>query len=265
MKHSFFVQTAERLTEHAAWAHSGKRKTTPRRRIGELTARVRGFSCLPPKVLRRLVVLLVLFLPVVAKASPVSVTHDIRSGALSTVKAEGILKTSPEKVWAQVVRFNEYATFMPHVMESFFISQEGIEALRNAGTKNANKLRGVAKAYKIPVPRKAGGRWEGDVFMVLNTPFPVENRWYVIHSVQDETQSASHQYKRCWELVTGNIDASKGCWTFAPGATAEETSSVYEDQADPGGNVPEWVTRLGATQTIPQMFEKVEKLAQAAD
>lgn len=208
---------------------------------------------------------LLLLLPVVALASPVNVSHDIHSGAASTVKAEGILKASPEKIWDQVVRFNEYGSFMPHVIESFMISKEGIEALKNAGTKNANKLRAVAKPYKIPVPRKEGGRWEGDVFMVLNTPFPVENRWYVIHSVQDETDSEKHKYERCWELVIGNIDASKGCWTFVPGASGDETLSVYTDQADPGGNVPEWVTRMGATQTIPQMFEKVERLAQTQE
>ncbi len=208
---------------------------------------------------------LFMMLAATASASAVKVTHDIRSDGPSEVTAEGVLQASPEKIWAQVIRFNEYATFMPHVLESFFITEEGVETLKNAGTANANKLRAVARPFKTPVSRKEGGRWEGLAFMVLNTPFPVENRWYVIRTVQDETGAAGHKYKRCWELVTGNIESAKGCWTFVPGANPEETVSRYEDQADPGGNVPEWVTRMGATQTIPQMFEKVEKLAQSMD
>lgn len=196
-------------------------------------------------------------------ASPVQVKHDIRTDGPSEVIATGVLQASPEKIWSHVIRFNEYAAFMPHVVDAFLITEEGVEAIKNAGTVNANKLRAVAKPYKTAVRRKEGGRWEALAFMVLNTPFPVENRWYVIRTTQDETEADGHKFKRCWELVTGNIDAAKGCWSFAPGASPDETSSVYEDQADPGGNVPAWVTRAGATQTIPEMFEAVEKLAQS--
>lgn len=216
------------------------------------------------KAIRLITILAGLSVAAVATASPVKVTHDIRSDGPSQVKAEATLKASPESLWKQVVRFNEYATFMPHVLESFFISEQGVQALRDAGTKNANKLRAVARPYKIDVPRKPGARWEGQVFMVLDTPFPVENRWYVIRTVQDETKAAQHIFERSWNLVVGNIDSAKGHWTFQPGENAGETFSRYEDQADPGGKVPEWVTRMGATQTIPQMFEKVEKLAQSS-
>jgi hypothetical protein len=217
------------------------------------------------KTVRNVLAALSLLAAATAAASPVQVKHDIRSDGPSQVTAEGVLKASPERIWSQIVRFNEYASFMPHVLESFFISEEGVEALKNAGTRNANKLRTVAKKYKVAVPRREGQKWSGLVFMVLNTPFPVENRWYVIRTVQDETGASGHKYKRCWDLVTGNIESAKGCWTLAPGPTPGETASRYEDEADPGGNVPEWVTRMGATQTIPEMFEKVEKLAQTAE
>lgn len=217
------------------------------------------------KTVRNALVALSLLAAGSASASPVKVTHDIRSDGPSQVIAEGVLRASPERIWSQIIRFNDYATFMPHVLESFFITEKGVEALKSAGTRNANKLRAVAKKYKVPVPRREGQEWSGLVFMVLNTPFPVENRWYVIRTVQDETRAAEHKYKRCWTLVTGNIESAQGCWTFAPGANPGETASRYDDQADPGGNVPEWVTRMGATQTIPQMFEKVEKLAQSID
>jgi len=215
--------------------------------------------------LRFLALIMSLGASLTAAASPVKVTHDIRSDGPSQVKAEGVMQASPENVWKQVIRFNDYDQFMPRVLESFFISEDGLPALQNAGTKNANKLRSVAKKYKVSVPRKEGGKWEGLLFMVLDTPFPVENRWYVIRTTQDETKAARHIYKRCWELVAGNIESATGCWAFEPGSTPDETMSRYEDHADPGGKVPQWMTRLGATQTIPEMFQRVEKLARTQE
>lgn len=249
MEHLYFVRIAEQMVAHAAWAHPRPRTRAFKRR----------------KTARWPAVLAGVFCAATALASPVKVTHDIRADGPSTVTAEGVLKAPPEAIWKQIIRFNEYSTFMPRVLESFFISEDGVEGLKNAGTKNANKLRSVAKKYRIDVPRKAGGVWSGLLFMVLDTPFPVENRWYVIRSTQDETKAAQQQYQRCWELVTGNIASANGCWTLGPGASPSETVSRYQDRADPGGKVPQWVTRLGATQTIPQMFEKVEKLAAQQD
>jgi len=254
MKNSFFVLTAERLVSEAAWARPGSRRKVANKT--QTFRRVRK-ACFGQWVL-------VFFLTAATGwASPVKVTHDIRAEGPSLVRAEAVLQASPEKIWNQVVRFNEYDQFMPHVLESFFISEEGVAALKGAGTKNANKLRSVAKKYKNAVPRREGQKWSGLVFMVLNTPFPVENRWYVIRTTQDETRAAAHVYKRCWDLVTGNIESAKGCWTFEP--SGEGTLSRYEDEADPGGKVPEWDTRMCATQTIPEMFEKIEKLAAAQE
>lgn len=256
MENSFYVLTAERLVSQAAWA-----RPKPRGKSKKKAKRSRR----PRKECFFQVLLAVFLATAPAWASPVKVTHDIHAEGPSTVKAEGLLKATPENVWKQVVRFNDYDQFMPHVLESFFISEDGVRALKDAGTKNANKLRPVAKKFKLAVPRREGQKWSGLVFMVLNTPFPVENRWYVIRTTQDETKATMHIYKRCWELVTGNIQSATGCWTFEPGEVAGETASRYEDQADPGGKVPEWVTRMGATQTIPEMFEKIEKLAASQD
>ncbi len=197
-------------------------------------------------------------------ASPVKVWHEHLKGEPSKVRAEGVIKASPESVWENLIRFNEYSKFMPRVMESFFISREGVEVLKTAKTHNANKLRKVAVKYKLENLRDLrvpGKKWDALVFMVLDTPFPVENRWYVIHAMQDETQAAHHRYRRCWNLVVGNIRSADGCWSIEPAAHPEEALSRYEDSVNPGGSVPEWVTRLGATQTVPQIFRNLERVA----
>jgi hypothetical protein len=95
------------------------------------------------------------------------------------------------------------------------------------------------------------------IFMVIDTPFPVENRWYVIRSVQDETKASQKIYKRCWDFVVGNIESANGCWNLEP-TEMSETLAHYVDNVNPGGNVPEWVSRMGAHQAMPQVFRALE-------
>ncbi len=194
-------------------------------------------------------------------AADVKVSHELKPGQPSLVHAEGSIHSSPEEAWENMIRFNDYKNFMPRVVDSFFISPEGIAAIQNAGTRNANRLRHIAAPYKIDAARKSGGLWGGYVFMVIDTPFPVENRWYVLKVEQDERQRAQHVYKRCWELVDGNIEAAQGCWQIAPGADPGHARLTYNDQVNPGGKVPDWISRMGATQTVPQMFDSLEKVA----
>ncbi len=177
----------------------------------------------------------------------------------TAVKAEGVMQASPEEVWKHLIRFNDYSKFMPRVLESFFISSSGVEALKSAPTRNASRIRALALPYRTNVKPVSGQKWEGDVFMVLDTPFPVENRWYVIHVIQDETKAAEKTYRRCWDLVTGNIDAAHGCWNLSPSAEPAGTLARYEDSINPGGNVPDWAAKMGSRQTIPDVFRSLEK------
>ena len=194
-------------------------------------------------------------------AADVKVTHDYKRDEPSLIHAVGTFEGYPDVVWENMIRFNDYASFMPRVVDSFFITQAGIDAIEHAGTRNANRLRAIARPYKVEGNRKKNGVWNGLVFMVINTPFPIENRWYVINVVQDETHAAAHTFKRCWTLIDGNIEAAEGCWQIQPDSTEGKSLLTYQDHVNPGKKIPEWVARLGATKTVPEMFESLENVA----
>ena len=193
------------------------------------------------------------------QAAQVKVWHEYHKNTPSAVKAEGILKASPEAIWKTLIRFNDYADFMPRITESFFITPEGIEALKKSKTKNAQKIKKIAQKFKTMYPRKKGKTWNAYVFMVLNTPFPVANRWYILHTVNDETKAQEQKYKRCWKLVIGNIDNAQGCWYLEPTPQPSNTLARYQDSVNPGGHVPQWAAKMGATRTVPKMFKNLEK------
>ena len=182
------------------------------------------------------------------------------SNGKGLVNGEGILQGSPESVWIHLSNFNNYSKFMPRVVDSFFISEQGLQKVRESmkATMNPNKMRNIAKSYKIDMPRKKGQLWSSFVFMELNAPFPVENRWYILESNFDETRASSKIFKRCWSYVVGNIESADGCWDVEPSG-ADGTYLKYVDNVNPGGNVPRWVSRAAARQTIPDVFRALEK------
>ncbi|OGP14513.1 MAG: hypothetical protein A3F89_02105 [Deltaproteobacteria bacterium RIFCSPLOWO2_12_FULL_50_11] len=199
-----------------------------------------------------------LFIANSLEAATIKVWHEMHDNAPSAVNAEGILKASPNAIWETLIRFNDFAKFMPRVRESFFITQEGVDALKKTKTNHINKIQEIARLYKTDDHRLKGGKWEGFVFMVLNTPFPVTNRWYILHTIHDESEAFQDKFYRCWNLVFGNIENAQGCWYLQPAEEPSHTFARYQDSIHPGGNVPRWAARMGATQTIPQMFKNLE-------
>ena len=197
-----------------------------------------------------------------AEAVSVKVRHELQDGGPSRIHAEGVLNATPEAVWDYLIRFNDYSKFMPRVRESFFISLEGVERLRGSIKQGSEAARKIAENYRTEMPRKIGKKWEGMVFMALDLPFPVKNRWYIIRAIQDETQGSRRLYQRCWSFVTGNIAGASGCWNLSPTDQPTETLARYEDNINPGGHVPHWIAELGADQTVPQIFDSLERVAQ---
>jgi len=85
-----------------------------------------------------------LFIANSLEAAPIKVWHEMHDNAPSAVNAEGILKASPNAIWETLIRFNDFAKFMPRVRESFFITQEGVDALKKTKTNHINKIQEIA-------------------------------------------------------------------------------------------------------------------------
>ena len=119
----------------------------------------------------------------------------------------------------------------------------------------------LARPYRVDVPIRRGGRWEGTAFQLLDLPFPAVNRWFLLHYVNDETKFPEHRYRQCWEMIDGNVNSVRGCFHLSPGGTPGETALEYEEISDIGGHVPEWVVQIGVKQTTPDVFRNLEREA----
>lgn len=195
-----------------------------------------------------------------AHAGPVKVDYYKGvNGEPSIMKSEAYVQAEPGVVWNAIANINGWNEFMPKTPAAFYVSEDVIPAIQNAGTYNANRLLRIAKKYKVPVPRDEGKVWSGLVFQVINTPFPVANRWFVLRYVNDETHSAKDIYELCWDMVLSNVNTVDGCFKILPDDNPQKSRIYYQERVDLGGKVPEWVVKIGVRHTTPKLFSNLEK------
>ena len=94
---------------------------------------------------------------------------------------------------------------------------------------------------------------------VLDAPFPVEDRQYVVRVETEnfETGSGPGWWAR-WKYVegSGNVRESTGSWTLIP-LDQDRTVVVYRVLTDPGGMLPAWIVDYAAPRTLRQVLRAV--------
>ena len=107
--------------------------------------------------------------------------------------------------------------------------------------------------------REEGKVWSQNLFLIIDTPFPIADRWTVLKLTADESRARRHEYDQCWTLLVGNVNAAEGCFHIKPGPETDTTDLVREEISDVGGHVPGWVMRMGAKVIVPQIYRNLEK------
>lgn len=180
-------------------------------------------------------------------------------GKAGRLHAEGIIHGTPEVTWDTLYLSNEWPKFMPRNLATHYISAGGVEALRGTSARNLERLIATARQHKVDAARAIGGVWHGFMFIVMDLPFPIANRWYVIRVRHDETKSQQHQYERTWDLVFGNIDALEGGWQLEPGPQPCQTIARYQDTVDLGLKVPDLLTRMVAKLALQNTYRVLDE------
>ena len=122
---------------------------------------------------------------------------------------------------------------------------------------------------KVFEPLTELGPGNGFYYGIVDFPWPLEDRDYVIHTctkqdpvskvVTIESMDAEHKTRICnTEYV--RIPNHHNRWTLTP-VSSNKTDLVYWLKSDPGGAIPKWLINLaidkGATQTILNMKSKL--------
>jgi hypothetical protein len=181
-------------------------------------------------------------------------------GSLKQAKVTGMVDAAPERVWEVITDINYFQNFMPKPLKSRAVSPEKLPDVLKARCTDAKEVEALLGPVPPPTAlyRRPGQRYVVYLYSLLDFPWPLCNRWYIIKITNDETQAVQHRYASSWTLETGNLRENRGAWRLSPFASGQ-TLVTYSLFADPGGSVPEFLVNQGTMLTLPQIINSVRK------
>jgi ribosome-associated toxin RatA of RatAB toxin-antitoxin module len=144
-----------------------------------------------------------------------------------TAEARFLVKSSRQACWNVITDYAHYPEFMPNVKKSALVVQGGDSALWSF-------------SFKVAL-------WTVDYTIDLKNRQPRDSVWTIV-----------------WTYVKGDLKSTTGSWRLTeckdnPGFVLAE----YSVRVDVGKFVPQWVSTMMTTRSIPGLIEAVRKRAAA--
>jgi len=196
------------------------------------------------------------------KGEIIAYSEDVEGTRVKKGTVTGVINVPPETVWRVIIDNNNFKKFMPRTLESLIISKEKVVKMLK---KNPKKLKEINKLlnethslpgqYRFPIEK-------GVVYFysLLDFPWPITNRWYIIKINRDETRAAENIYFDSWELEIGNLKTNQGHWLVEPFGKGC-TKATYQILIDPGGRIPKFFIDIGTKKTMPDVIRAVREQA----
>ena len=151
-------------------------------------------------------------------------TRARRGHSVPEVRAVGLVRATPAKVWEIISRCQDYVRTMPRTVSSEELSRRG------------SRIR---------------------CRIVVDMPFPIEDLVSVTNVVHSEEPDGG--YKREWTLHEGDFRVNRGSWTLRPNAGGQHTLLVYKFLSIPNVEIPAVVRQLAQQKAIPNIYEKIRQ------
>lgn len=190
----------------------------------------------------------------------ISFSENVPGSAAKLGEVKGVVNAPPEKVWRVVSDVNHFKDFMPRTLRSRVVMPEKLEMLLQKKPTQAREVETILGPTR-PDPdlfRVHGQKFVEYLYGMVDLPWPLGNRWYIIKVVRDETQAAKHRYTSSWTLVMGNLRENRGVWRLEPFGELK-TLVLYRLITDPGGIIPPFIVKQGTYITLPKVIAALRK------
>ena len=174
----------------------------------------------------------------------------------------GVINAPPEVVWQVITDNSNFKKFMPRTIESVIITKENVAKILKINPKRPSQIKKLLN-IKVPCPvqyRSIGEKKVVYFYSLLDFPWPVSNRWYIIKINRDETRVKEHIYVDSWNLEIGNLKTNQGFWQVEPFGEGD-TKATYQLLIDPGGHIPKFFIDMGTRTTMPDVIRAVREQA----
>jgi len=192
----------------------------------------------------------------------IAYSEDVEGTRIKKGTVTGVINVPPETVWQVITDNNNFEKFMPQTLDSMIVTKEKVAEISKKNPKNPSQIKRLLNK-KIPPPlpyRSPGKKYTVYFYSLLDFPWPISNRWYIIKINRDETLEAEHIYRDSWDLEIGNLKTNKGFWFIEPFGECG-TKATYQLLIDPGGHIPKFFIGIGTSVTMPNIIRAVRKQA----
>lgn len=140
------------------------------------------------------------------------------------LRATGLVKAPPERVWAIIQNCVNYKHTMPRTLESQELARDG------------NRVR---------------------CRMKFDMPFPLQDLWEETDAVL--TVEPGRMYKRAWTHRDGDFRVNTGSWTLEAQPDGKSTVATYETLSEPKVPLPGFLLRMAQEKTLPDVIENLRR------
>lgn len=172
----------------------------------------------------------------------------------------GVVDAPVEKVWQVITDANHFQEFMPKTVKSRLVGPDQLKIIQQKQPTTAAAM----EALLGPTPpdqaffRVPGQKYAGYFYGLMDVPFPLGDRWYLVKVLWDETQAARQIYTSSWSFLLGNLRDYSGEWKVEPFGH-QKTRLTYRVVTDTGGFVPKFIVKQFTNTTLPQVITAVRQ------
>jgi Polyketide cyclase / dehydrase and lipid transport len=192
----------------------------------------------------------------------IACSEDVEGTPIKKGTVTGVINVPPETVWQVITDNNNFKKFMPQTLDSLIVTKEQVAKILKKNPKKRSQIeRLLNNTVSHPLPYQSPGKkWVVYFYSLLDFPWPISNRWYIIKINRDETRASENIYFDSWDLEIGNLKMNQGFWLLEPFGQGG-TKTTYQLLIDPGGHIPKFFIDIGTKVTMPGVIRAVREQA----
>lgn len=179
-------------------------------------------------------------------------------------RMEGMIPAPAEIVWRLFFQANDWKRYgLPSLADSRAVSEEVVQEL-GSSERVEDFYRAIGDLRLDPgALRKRGSTWMSCAFQFYDLPWPMADRWMILKTSFDETDSAKGIYKAVWTKAAGNVRTVDGTLVLRPfEGDRTKTLMSYDVRSDPGSHVPKFILKWGVRKTMPAVIRVIRREAE---
>lgn len=161
-------------------------------------------------------------------------------------KVTGIVDAPIDLVWMALSDYNHFHEFLPRMPVTFIVDKKVIGEIEGRQQWNRQELESVLNRYRLHALNSDTVYF----YNVLDMPFPVGDRWYLLKMIREPEKYTVH-----WSIVTGNMVVNDGSWELSSCTDDPSlTLAVYTTCSDSGIKLPKFMINIGMKKSLPDII-----------